>query len=88
MGGALVIFWGAQGTLWFILATLQDALGRSGTLWGRAGGHSGGLCGHFGDGWMMLMMVVVMVMTMTKIFAFRFYIFKLPIKCLCGRYVL
>ena len=32
--------------------TLQDAPGRSGTLQGRFGGHSGGLCGHFGDGWM------------------------------------
>ena len=44
--------------------TLQDAPGRSGTLQGRFGGHSGGLCGHFGDGWMMLMMVVMMVMSL------------------------
>ena len=36
---------------------------------------------------MMLMMVAVMVLTMTKIFAFHFYIFKLPINRLCGRYV-
>ena len=36
---------------------------------------------------MMLMMVVVMVMTIAKIFAFRFYISKLPINCLRGRYV-
>ena len=67
--------------------TLQDAPGRSGTLRGRFGGHSGGLCGHFGDGWMMLMMVVAMVMAMAKIFAFRFYISKLPINRLRGRYV-
>ena len=67
--------------------TLQDAPGRSGTLQGHFGGHSGGLCGHFGDGWMMLMMVVAMVMAMAKIFAFRFYISKLPINRLCGRYV-
>ena len=68
--------------------TLQDAPGRSGTLQGRFGGHSGGLCGHFGDGWMMLMMVVAMVMAMAKIFAFRFYISKLPINRLRGRYVI
>ena len=64
--------------------TLQDAPGRSGTLQGRFGGHSGGLCGHFGDGWMMLMMVVAMVMAMAKIFAFRFYMSKLPINRVHG----
>ena len=70
---------GSSGTLW----------GCSGTLWGRSGALAAlwGLCGHFGDGWMVLMMVVVMVMTMTKIFAFHFYIFKLPINRLRGRYV-
>ena len=36
---------------------------------------------------MMLMMVVAMVMAMAKIFAFRFYISKLPINRLRGRYV-
>ena len=36
---------------------------------------------------MMLMMVVAMVMAMEKIFAFRFYISKLPINRLRGRYV-
>ena len=43
--------------------------------------------GRLGDGWMMLMMVVAMVMAMAKIFAFRFYISKLPINRLRGRYV-
>ena len=37
---------------------------------------------------MMLMMVVAMVMAMAKIFAFRFYISKLPINRLRGRYVM
>ena len=83
-GGALVIFWDALGMLWLTLETLQDAPGRSGTLRGRFGGHSGGLCGHFGDGWMMLMMVVAMVMAMAKIFAFRFYMSKLPINRVHG----
>ena len=36
---------------------------------------------------MMLMIVVAMVMAMAKIFAFRFYISKLPINRLRGRYV-
>ena len=36
---------------------------------------------------MMLMMVVAMVMAMAKIFAFRFYISKLLINRLRGRYV-
>ena len=44
--------------------------------------------GRLGDGWMMLMMVVAMVMAMAKIFAFRFYISKLPINRLRGRYVI
>ena len=36
---------------------------------------------------MMLMIVVAMAMAMAKIFAFRFYISKLPINRLRGRYV-
>ena len=68
------MLWDALGALWDVLRT----------LWGHSWGH----CGHFGDGEMMLMMVAVMVLTMTNIFAFRFYIFKLPINRLRGRYVM
>ena len=35
----------------------------------------------------MMLMMVAMVMAMAKIFAFRFYISKLPINRLRGRYV-
>ena len=34
-----------------------------------------------------LVMIVVMMMVVVMIFVFPFYIYKLPINCLCGRYV-